>query len=159
MFQDWELLRIKDEINFPLKKECFTKVFSIISSTRGSASVEFSLLAIPLFIPIFIYMSHFAHLSDGQDSLRTLARESARSFVLSSTDESAFQVAQQVFFKGGEVLGYGDEIKENLLTMKIQCEMRPCISPNAKIQVDLYLAAHGEEEISVAAIEYVSPWA
>ena len=152
-------MRINDDAKFLLNIRSLKKVPSIFSSSRGSASLEFSLLAIPLFIPLFIYMSHFAHASDGQDSLRTLARESARSFVMSRNDESAFHVAEQVFFNGGEALGYGAEIKENLLTMKIQCEMRPCISPNAKIEVDLYLATYGEKEISVGAIEYVSPWA
>jgi Flp pilus assembly protein TadG len=152
-------LKINDDATLLLNIRSLTKVLSIFSSSRGSASIEFSLLAIPLFIPLFIYMSHFAHVSDGQNSLRTLARESARSFVMSRNDESAFHVAEQVFLNGGEALGYGAEIKDNHLTMKIQCEIRPCISPNAKIEVDLYLAAYGEKEISVGAIEYVSPWA
>ena len=72
---------------------------------RGSASVEFSILAIPLFIPLFIFIGQFANTSDSQDSLRTLARESVRAFVSSSNDQIAFYVANQVIVKGGEVLG------------------------------------------------------
>ena len=62
---------------------------------RGSASVEFVALAIPLFIPLFIYINSFASMSDGQDSLRTLAREAMRGFVTSSNDEIAFGVAHE----------------------------------------------------------------
>ena len=81
------------------------KGFKTLSDERGSASVEFSILAIPLFIPLFIFMGQFANASDSQDSLRTLARESVRAFVSSSNDQIAFYVANQVIAKGGEVLG------------------------------------------------------
>ena len=39
----------------PLRRRLF-------SSDRGSASVEFSLLAIPLFIPLFIYLIIFHYI-------------------------------------------------------------------------------------------------
>jgi Flp pilus assembly protein TadG len=80
----------------------------LLNNERGSASVEFVALAIPLFIPLFIFMNSFASLSDGQDSLRTLAREAARGFVTSSNDEIAYGVAHEIVTQGALVLGYGD---------------------------------------------------
>ena len=131
----------------------------IIGDERGSASVEFVALAIPLFIPLFIFMNSFASISDGQDSLRTLAREAARGFVTSSDDEIAFEVAQEIVTRGGEILGYGDAVKNGELEMHIACSVRPCISPNSSIRITLTYLQKGNRNISASAIEYVSPWA
>lgn len=120
---------------------------------RGSASVEFSILAIPLFIPLFIFIGQFANASDSQDSLRTLARESVRAFVSSSNDQIAYYVTNQVIFKGGELLG-----QENI-DVRITCSTSPCISPDAQVIVHLTSLSPGGSPIEVSAIEYVSPWA
>ena len=50
---------------------------------RGSAIVEFVALAIPLFIPIFIYLNQFASLSGNEEIVRVLAREGLRAYVAS----------------------------------------------------------------------------
>jgi Flp pilus assembly protein TadG len=120
---------------------------------RGSASVEFSILAIPLFIPLFIFIGQFAHASDSQDSLRTLARESVRAFVSSSDDQIAYYVANQVVVKGGKLLG-----QENI-RVQITCSTSPCISPDAQVIVQLTSSNPGSSPFQVSAIEYVSPWA
>lgn len=120
---------------------------------RGSASVEFSILAIPLFIPLFIFIGQFSNASDSQDSLRTLARESVRAFVSSSNDEIAYFVANQIIVKGGEVLG-----QENI-GVQISCSASPCISPDARVIVRLTSRDSDNSSFEVAAIEYVSPWA
>lgn len=134
------------------------KRINALLDERGSASVEFSLLAIPLFIPLLIFMGQFASASDSQDSLRTLARESVRAFVSSSNDQIAFYVANQVIVKGGEVLG-----QENV-GIRITCSASPCISPDAQVIVHLTsrnpgISPFGFPAFEVSAIEYVSPWA
>lgn len=129
------------------------KGFKTLSDERGSASVEFSILAIPLFIPLFIFMGQFANASDSQDSLRTLARESVRAFVSSSNDQIAFYVANQVIAKGGEVLG------QKNIGIRITCSASPCISPDAQVIVHLMSRNPGNSPFEVSAIEYVSPWA
>jgi Flp pilus assembly protein TadG len=126
---------------------------------RGSASVEFVALAIPLFIPLFIYINSFASMSDGQDSLRTLAREATRGFVTSSNDEIAFGVAREIVTNGAILLGYQTAIQRGEIEMNIDCSSRPCISPNARIRITLTQTEQNQEKIRVSAIEYVSPWA
>jgi hypothetical protein len=111
------------------------------------------MLAIPLFIPLFIFISQFSHSSDAQDSLRTLARESVRAFVSSSSDEIAFGVAEQIIDKGGAILGH-----ENI-EIRILCSASPCISPDARVLVRLASKSSANVKIEVSAIEYVSPWA
>lgn len=120
---------------------------------RGSASVEFSMLAIPLFIPLFIFISQFASTTDAQESLRTLARESARAFVSSENDEIAYLVTRQIVEKGGSVLGHTD------IEMRFTCSHSPCISPDAQVIVRLISKDPKVGRVEVAAMEYVSPWA
>jgi Flp pilus assembly protein TadG len=127
---------------------------NFMSEDSGSASVEFVALAIPLFLPIMIYFSSFAEISDSQSVLRTLARESARAFVMSENDRIAYQVASEVVEKGAVALGYKGQV-----TLEIQCSQRPCISPDAKIMATVSTQLNGSKKTSVAAIEYVSPWA
>ncbi|QLL22799.1 hypothetical protein DLE03_00030 [Actinobacteria bacterium IMCC25003] len=131
----------------------------LLSDQRGSASVEFVALAIPLFIPLFIFMNNFASMSDGQDSLRTLAREAARGFVTSSNDEIAYGVAHEIVTNGALILGYEEAIKGGDLQMKIECSARPCISPNASVRIVLTRVERNQSDIRVSAIEFVSPWA
>jgi Flp pilus assembly protein TadG len=66
---------------------------AFLKDQRGSASIEFVILAIPLFIPLFLYMNTFSSVSDDQERLRTLARESVRAFVTSANDGIAFPSA------------------------------------------------------------------
>jgi len=130
-----------------------------VCNKRGSASVEFTLLAIPLFIPLFLFMNNFAHMSDSQDSLRTLAREAARGFVTSSTDEIAYGVAHEIVTQGADVLGYKESLDKGQIQMHIDCSTRPCISPNARILITLIQSGTSQPDIKVSAIGYVSPWA
>lgn len=130
-----------------------------LKNEKGSASVEFSLLAIPLFIPLFIFMSQFSHVSDAQDTLRTLSRETARAFVTSKDDETAYFVANQVLVKGAELLGYNLDTSNRSVVMKITCGTRPCIAPNNRVHIELRMTSPSGIEVEVAAIEYVSPWA
>jgi len=125
----------------------------------GSASVEFAVLAIPLFIPLFLYMNSFASMSDGQDSLRTLAREAARGFVTSSNDQIAYGVAHQIVTQGAQVLGYEKALQNGDIQLHIGCSTRPCISPNASITVSITQSERERPDIKVSAIAYVSPWA
>jgi hypothetical protein len=125
----------------------------VLFDKSGSASVEFSILAIPLFIPLFVFIAQFSHSSDAQDSLRTLARESVRAFVSSSNDEIAFGVAEQIIEKGGIILGHED------IEVGIICSASPCISPDARVLIRLVSISPAKIKTEVSAIEYVSPWA
>jgi hypothetical protein len=125
-----------------------------LKDQRGSASIEFVLLAIPLFIPLFLYMNTFSSVSDDQERLRTLARESVRAFVTSANDEIAFEVSRSVIMEGGRLLGFKNP--ESEIQSQILCSQDPCISPDSEIVITLSIP---ERSIQVSAIEYVTPWA
>ena len=135
-----------------------TKLKSGFISERGSASVEFVTLALPLFIPLFLFLNSYNVMSDGESSLRTLARESVRAFVLTPNDETGNRVAAEVVAKGAAVLGYSDELDSGQLTYEISCDQSPCISPDNKITMKFHLKVDEKRTINVSAIEYVSPW-
>lgn len=126
---------------------------NIVTEESGSASVEFVLLAIPLFLPVLIFVANFSEITDSHASLRTLARESARAFVMSESDEIAYRVAEEVVEKGSAVLGYQGKV-----TLGIECSQQPCISPNGKVTATVTARLKSSKSVSVSAIEYVSPW-
>jgi Flp pilus assembly protein TadG len=123
-----------------------------LKNSRGSASIEFAVLAIPLFLPIFIFMNNFADNSDTQSTLRSLARETARAFVTSGNDEIANHVAAQVIAEGGKALGFSNSIRYS-----INCSQSPCIYPDGRVLVTVVARLHNLDEVEVSAIEYVSP--
>lgn len=126
------------------------------SDEKGSATVEFVLLALPLFLPLFFYLNQYAIQSDIESSMRTVSREMARAFVTAENDDVAFEVSEEVFLKMSEVLGYKEDTARGDLHYTIECVDSPCISPNNEVQVRLRSESLNR---TITAIEYVSPWA
>ena len=144
---------------FGIKRFIRDSLRVLFKDCAGSATIEFTMLAIPLFIPLMIFASQFSQVTNDQDVLRTLARESARAFVTSSDDRIAFSVAREVVSQGAEILGIeGNPAKSDVL-MNITCSESPCISPNSRVLVNLISYDQKGHPTSVSVIEYVSPWA
>jgi len=124
---------------------------------RGSASVEFVMLAIPLFLPIFIYLNQFASLSWGEESAQVLARESLRGYVQTKSDESGRIIAAQVIAVIGAKMGLSpNEI--NSISINFECSKRPCISANSVIRNEIRIRLDNGRIVSAIAQEHLSPW-
>ena len=126
---------------------------------EGSASVEFVVLALPLFIPIFIFLGQFAAVSSHEMAMQTLARESLRSFIESSNDESGEALIRQVIEVGGKSLGLSQH-EIAAINVEMKCSKSPCHLPNGRVRITLRMdpsASHGRI-IEAAAQEYFSPW-
>jgi Flp pilus assembly protein TadG len=129
-----------------------------IRSEDGSAVVEFVLLAIPLFIPIILFMGSFADISDKESIARTLARESVRGFALSRGDISAYSTAQHIATEGATALGL-DSNEVSSMKVDIRCEASPCITPRNRISLTIiFYSNQGHREIRATAEEVLSPW-
>ena len=127
-------------------------------SEDGSAIVEFILLAIPLFLPIILFMGSFADVSNKEAIARTLARESIRGFVLSHGDIAAYSSAHQIALSGAQALGLNNS---EISSMKIQvkCFSWPCITPRNRISLTItFYSNQGHREIIATAEELLSPW-
>ena len=127
-----------------------------IHCQEGGAIIEFVALALPLFLPVFIFLNQYGQISDTEASLRTLAREISRAIVTSENDLLAERVAREVFIKGGAELGFQEEIERRDLVFTVKCRAQPCLTPNNQIQVNVHSSSLRR---TISAVAYVSPWA
>jgi Flp pilus assembly protein TadG len=126
---------------------------------EGSASVEFVVLALPLFIPIFIFLGQFSVVSSHEMVLQTLARESLRSYIESSNEQTGEALIREVIQIGGKNLGLSHQ-EIAAIDVEMKCSKSPCHQPNGRVRITLTMdpsVSHGRT-IEAAAQEYFSPW-
>jgi hypothetical protein len=142
-----------------LKNETYSAVLlRKLKNESGSAVVEFVALALPLFVPVIIFLSHFAALSNDEFIVRTLARESVRAYILSANDLSATINARNTMKTGARELGLKEE-RINDLDFNVGCAGLLCISPDNKVEITITLRSQDGKRVSTAtARETVSPW-
>ena len=127
-------------------------------SESGSASVEFVLLAIPLFLPILFFVNHFSTISSSELIARTLVRESLRAYVTSPNNDVAPERARQVLVSGARAEGFS-ELEISKLDLTFQCSMSPCISENSRIRATLkFVIPNQNRTVTAEAEEFISPW-
>ena len=129
----------------------------VIKEERGSASVEFVMLAIPLFLPIFIYLNQFASLSWGEESAQVLARESLRGYVQTSSDTNGRIVAGQVIAVVGAKMGLSPKEIDSI-SISIECSKSPCIGASSTIRNEIRIHLDNGRVVSAIAQEHLSPW-
>ena len=134
------------------------KLIHKLRAETGSAVVEFVALALPLFVPVIIFLSQFASLSNDEFIVRTLARESVRAYILSANDLSATINARNTMKIGARELGLNEErIKD--LNFTVDCAGLLCITPDNKVEITITLRSQDGKRLSTAtAREIVSPW-
>ena len=147
-FMGFQFWKIKTEMWLSIK----------LKDESGSAAVEFVALALPLFLPVIIFLSQFATASNDEFIVRTLARETVRSYILSRNDMSATINARETMKIGASELGLERE-RINDLVLKIDCAGIFCISPDNKVEVTISLRSKDSKRVvSATARETVSPW-
>jgi Flp pilus assembly protein TadG len=124
----------------------------------GSAIVEFVALAIPLFIPIFIYLNSFASVSGNEAVIRVLAREGVRAYASSDNDYAGRVVSEQAVQLIAKHLGL-TSAEINSLSVNYECSRLPCLSANSRIRLTIsYTDAQSHRTIEASAQENISPW-
>lgn len=151
----WLLRRINIESGKP---GLGVRTLRRIKDESGSAVLEFVALALPLFVPVIIFLSQFATVSNDEFIVRTLARETVRAYILSSNDLVAMYNAQKTMEIGARELGL-DPKRLGDLNLAIDCAGIFCISPENKVEVTITLQSKDGKRVSSAtARESVSPW-
>jgi uncharacterized protein (UPF0333 family) len=133
-------------------------MINLIKSEKGSASIEFIALALPLFVPLIIFLQQFSSASSEEGFARTLAREGARAYASSSNSLSAEEMMNKVIIVAGEKLGLSDE-QFSRMAIGLECSNSPCHSPNGRVQVSVHFSATAKyRSVTASAQEYFSPW-
>ena len=124
----------------------------------GSAAVEFVILAIPLFLPIIIYLTQFAEVSNAETKARSLIREVVRAYVSSEDIDAARESANLVLNFGAQKMGFkSDEITG--MNLEFSCSSNDCLRPGGRVRGDLeFDLSLTHRQVHVSAQEYVSPW-
>ena len=124
----------------------------------GSAIVEFVALAIPLFIPVLIYINSFASISANEAVVRTLAREGVRAYAASDNDFAGRATSKQAIQLIAQKLGLSRE-EINSLDARYECSRTPCLSANSRIRLTItFTDDQSQREIEASAQENISPW-
>lgn len=134
------------------------KIKKFLAGESGSASVEFVALAIPLFVPILIFINNFSELSSSEILARNLVRESLRAYVTSDNPLFADFRAEETLRIAARESGLSqDQISS--MNLSFSCSQSPCLSPGGRVQASLKMRLHRQSrEVSAQAIEYISPW-
>lgn len=129
-----------------------------LDSDSGSAIVEFVALAIPLFIPVFIFLSHFSSVSANEEIARSMAREVLRVYVISEGDSAARENSG----KATQLLSQQWNLTESeisSLRTHMDCTLTPCLSANGRIKLTIsFTDEHTGRVVSASAQEHLSPW-
>jgi hypothetical protein len=133
-------------------------LISRLRDESGSAIVEFVALAIPLFIPVFIYLNSFASVSGNEAVIRVMAREGVRAYAASDSDYSGRVVSEQVIELIAQHLGLtSSEIKS--INVNYECSRLPCLSANSRIRLTIsFVDSRSHRTIKASAQENISPW-
>lgn len=129
-----------------------------LKDESGSAIVEFVALAIPLFIPVFIYLNGFTSVSGNESVVRTLAREGVRAYVASDNDYAGRATSQQAVQLIAKHLGLTNREMDSL-SVRYDCSRLPCLSANSRIRLTItYVDEQSHRTIEASAQENISPW-
>jgi hypothetical protein len=129
-----------------------------VDSDSGSAIVEFVALAIPLFIPVFIFLSHFSSVSVNEEIARSMAREVLRVYVISESDSAARENSGRATQLLAQQWNLTDSETASLRT-HMDCTLTPCLSANGRIKLTIsFTDEHTRRVVSATAQEHLSPW-
>jgi Flp pilus assembly protein TadG len=124
----------------------------------GSAIIEFIVYALPLFVPLVIYLTSVNQTSQIQYEARNFARQLARAYVTSPSQNFAeFRISAvtTVFAKSSFPQ---NRIDPNPI-IEISCTLYPCMSPNGKVIVKVLLKSITTgQSASATAVQTVDSW-
>jgi len=134
------------------------KLRKLLREEEGSAIIEFVIYALPLFVPLIIYLTSINQSAQIQYEARNFARQLARAYVTSPSQE----------FTGARILA----VKEVFTTssfatnkidlnpkIEITCSLSPCLTPTGKVSVTVHLTSiFSGTSANATAIQTVDAW-
>ena len=119
---------------------------------RGSATSEFILIALPLFIPALLFFVSISQVSRAEMEAFMLAREALKAFVSSDNDAEAHLRTRLLLSQYSELTASERKTRssQNSLSERysISCSTYPCIQPGTQVELTLFSLIDVESEIS-----------
>lgn len=129
-----------------------------LKDEEGSAIVEFIIFALPLFVPLVIYLTYVNQSAQIQYEARNFARQIARVYVTSPSQELTGARIQSVTNVFAESTFAANKI-DLQPRIEIHCSLNPCLSPNGKIEVKVFLTSQATgRSANATAIQTVDAW-
>lgn len=129
-----------------------------IRREEGSAIIEFVIYALPLFVPLVIYLTAINQSAQIQYEARNFARQLARAYVTSPSQEftgARITAVKEVFIASSFA---ANKINPDP-KIEISCSLNPCLSPNGKVTFTVYLTSIFSNSIaSATAVQTVDAW-
>ena len=139
-------------------QKVYSSVKACFSREDGGAIVEFVALAIPLFVPIFIYLNSFSSVSANEQIARSMAREVLRVYVISEHHGAG----QEISGRAAQLLARQWKLSQTevaSLRTTMDCSHFPCLSANGRITLTLsFIDDETQRKVSASAQEHLSPW-
>ena len=124
----------------------------------GGVIVEFVALAIPLFIPIFLYLNSFSSVSANEVIARSMAREVLRVYVISENDGAARNLSSEATNLLARQWNLSPSEISTLRT-HLDCSHSPCLTANGRIKLTIsFVDDQTQREVRASAQEHLSPW-
>ena len=114
------------------------------AAEEGSAIIEFVLLAIPLLVPLILYLGVVHQESTINSDLHNLARQSARAFITSSDESFESARLQTVLTVFEEKVLKPHGINE-VPTLSVECSATPCLTPDSRVRITASLVRESRE--------------
>ncbi|NCW46682.1 MAG: hypothetical protein EBV95_00830 [Actinobacteria bacterium] len=119
---------------------------------RGSATSEFILIALPLFIPALLFFVSISQVSRAEMEASMLAREALKAFVSSDNDAEAHLRTRLLLSQYSKLTTSERKTRssQNSLSEEysISCSTYPCIQPGTQVELTLFSLIDVESEIS-----------
>ena len=95
---------------------------------KGSATSEFVLIALPLFLPALLFFLAMSQVTKSEMETSFIAREAIRAFTTGNDDDEAHLRVQSL------LAAY----ERPDLWYSVVCSSQPCISPGAGVQITIF---------------------
>ncbi|MBU3716316.1 MAG: hypothetical protein FGM63_04680 [Candidatus Nanopelagicaceae bacterium] len=118
---------------------------------RGSATSEFILIALPLFVPALLFFVSISQVSRAEMEASMLAREALKAFVSSENDAEAHLRTRLLLNQYSQ---FGASYRESISSgnslsdqYSISCSASPCIQPGTQVELTLFSFIDVESEL------------
>lgn len=135
-----------------------SKLKFLFKNEDGSAIIEFVIFALPLFVPLIIFLTSINQSAQIQYEARNFARQIARAYVTSSSQEltsARIQAVTEAF----AATSFASNKIDLPPKVEIHCSLNPCLSPNGKVEVIVSItSANSGRSVSATAVQTVDSW-